>query len=64
MDNEGADQPVQPHRLISAFLSTSTQNTTVNSEIFLRVLFSRNFIYAKFRENKTLTNWRNHSLVY
>ena len=29
---------------------------TVNSEIFARVLFSRNFAYAKFRENKILTN--------
>ena len=27
---------------------------TVNSEIFARVLFSRNFAYAKFRENKIL----------
>ena len=26
---------------------------TVNFEIFARVLFSRNFAYAKFRENKT-----------
>ena len=25
---------------------------TINSEIFARVLFSRNFAYAKFRENK------------
>ena len=31
-------------------------NTTVNAEIFARVLFSRNVAYAKFRENKTLTN--------
>ena len=37
---------------------------TVNSEIFTRVLFSRNFEYAKFRENKILTKWRNHSFVY
>ena len=28
-------------------------DNTVNSEIFARVLFSRNFAYAKFRENKT-----------
>ena len=27
---------------------------TVNSETFTRALFSRNFAYAKFRENKTL----------
>ena len=27
---------------------------TENSEIFARVLFSRNFAYAKFRENKIL----------
>ena len=33
---------------------------TVNSEIFARILFSRNFAYAKFRENKTLVKWRNH----
>ena len=25
---------------------------TVNSEIFARILFSRNFAYAEFRENK------------
>ena len=25
---------------------------TVNPEIYARVLFSRNFAYAKFRENK------------
>ena len=37
---------------------------TVNSEIFARTLFSRNFAYAKFRENKTLAKWQNHSAVY
>ena len=37
---------------------------TINSEIFARVLFSRNFAYAKFRENKILEKWRNHSVVY
>ena len=36
---------------------------TVNSNIFKRVLFSRNFTYAKFRENKILAKWRNHSVV-
>ena len=29
---------------------------TVNPEIFARVLFSRNFAYAKFRENKPSRN--------
>ena len=29
---------------------------TVNSEIFARTLFSRNFAYAKFREKKTSRN--------
>ena len=38
--------------------------TTVDSESFARFLFSRNFTYAKFRENKILTKWRNHSVVY
>ena len=37
---------------------------TVNSEIFARVSFSRNFAYAKFRENKILAIWRNHPVVY
>ena len=37
---------------------------TVNSESFERVLFSRNFAYAKFRENKILAQWRNHSVFY
>ena len=30
-------------------------NVTVNLENFARILFSRNFSYAKFRENKILT---------
>ena len=30
---------------------------TVNSEIFARTLFSQNFSYAKFGENKTLGKW-------
>ena len=44
--------------------TTFVFNTTVNSEIFEMVLFLRNFAYAKFRKNKILTNWRNHSVVY
>ena len=39
-------------------------HTSVNSEIFARVLFSRNFAYAQFRENKVLAKWRNHSVNY
>ena len=31
--------------------------SNVNWEIFARVLFSRNFAYAKFHENKTLELW-------
>ena len=37
---------------------------TVNSEILARTFFSRNFAYAKFRENKTLVNRQTHSVVY
>ena len=37
---------------------------TVNSEIFARGLFSRNFAGAIFRENKTLEKWQNHPVVY
>ena len=29
---------------------------TLNFEISVRVIFLRNFAYAKFRENETLTN--------
>ena len=32
-------------------LKKKSKVATVNSEIFARVLFSRNFAYAKFREN-------------
>ena len=38
--------------------------STVNSEIFTRILFSRNFAHAKFRKNKTLAKWQNHIVVY
>ena len=38
---------------------------TVNSEVFPKVLFSRNFASdAKFRENETLPKWLNHSVIY
>ena len=30
---------------------------TVNSEIFVRFLYSRNFAYAKFPEYKTIPKW-------
>ena len=36
----------------------------VNLEIFVRTLFSRNFAYAKFREDKALAKWQNDSVVY
>ena len=42
----------------------SEVQNTVNSNIFVRVLFLRNFAYAKFRENKDLPKWRNHSVDY
>ena len=45
-------------------LQVIKQENTVNSKIFARVLFSRNFAYAKFCENKILAKWRNHSLSF
>ena len=36
---------------------------TESSEVFARVLFLRNFAYAKFRENKILAKWQN-SVIY
>ena len=51
------------------FLHTITDGTickgefTVNSEIFARVLFARKFANAKFRANKSITKWQNHSVV-
>ena len=35
------------------------ESYTVNLEIFARTLFSRNFAYAKFRENKIHAKWQN-----
>ena len=46
------------------FKFTKLGLNTVNSEVFGRCLFSRNFAYAKFHENKYLPKWRNHSVVY
>ena len=37
---------------------------TVNSEIFAMVLYSQNFVSAKFRENKILAKWLNYTVVY
>ena len=45
-------------------VSSLIKSFTVNLEIFERVLFSRNFPYAKFSENKTLEKWQNHSVIY
>ena len=42
----------------------SPEPPTVNSEIFARILFSRNFANAKFREIETLAKWQNQSVVY
>ena len=36
---------------------------TVNSEILASVLFSQNFTLGKFRENKILGQWQDHSVV-
>ena len=51
----------------------SGRQSTVNSEIFAKVLFSRNFAHAKFRENKipkkgakslrSLLIWVNHAQI-
>ena len=45
-------------------LTEKSKGITVNSKIFARTLFSRNFAYAKFRGNKTPANWQNYSVVY
>ena len=50
----------QMHNPVKAF--TSRQCTTVNLEIFA-VSFLRNFTNATFRENKTLAQRGNHSVV-
>ena len=50
--------------LIQEGLVSVTSVSTVISEIFVRVLFARNFAYAKFHENKTLAIWLDHSVIY
>ena len=37
-------------------LQAGSSHNTVDSQIFARVLFSRNFAYAKFREMKSSRN--------
>ena len=55
---------LQVHMDMEAQIYCETVQCTVNSEIFARVSFSRNFANAKFRENKILAKWRNHSVDY
>ena len=45
-------------------LVSATSVSTVNLEFFARVLFSQNFAYAMFCENKTLAIWLDHPVVY
>ena len=57
----------QAHEILVLNAEVSSQSSdkpvhTVNSEIFARTLFSRS-LCAKFRENKTLAKWQNHSVV-
>ena len=58
------------HTLLNQLLIEPSANhfhilqVLVNSEIFARVLFSRNLAYAKFREIKALAKWHNRSVVY
>ena len=42
------------------------ERTTVNSEIFLMVLFSRNFAYVRsfVKIKPSFTKWRNHAVDY
>ena len=37
---------------------------TVNLKNFTRILFTQNFAYAKFHENKILAKWQNHYAIY
>ena len=52
VDNQGADQPVHWHSLITTFV-------TVNSKIFASFIFAK---LRKFRENKNLVKCRNQSV--
>ena len=62
--NKNHVNPYKPYILIVAMMAYIL--FTVNSEIFARVLFSRNFGYTKFHENKILAKCRNHCrlLIY
>ena len=43
---------------------SNTVHIAENLDIFVRVLFSQNFAYAKFRENKILKKWPYHFVFY
>ena len=56
---------IVPHWYMYAHnLPYPNSGDTVNSKNFARVLFLRNFAGVKFRENKPLAKWQNHSVVY
>ena len=57
---------MKPVRFCKWSVGSKPEAKTLNSEIFVRILFAQNFAYAKFRENKTLAIWQNHCrlLIY
>ena len=70
MNSEYQTPPSRPSYIRALFQVSSAEidddcvaKFPVSSEIFARVLFSRNFAYAKFRENKILAKWQNHSVI-
>ena len=62
---DGYQKPLRFCVWITRFpvLSFCKYLVTVNPEFFARILFSRNFAYAKFRETKILAKWRNYSVI-
>ena len=52
---------IRPGKMSDCSNCLQRLSATVNLEIFVRVLFSRNFA---FHENDILVKWRNHSVIY
>ena len=58
-----SDMYTNKHNTVFHYL-LGTESITANSELFVSILFSRNFANAKFFRNETLPKWRSHYAIY
>ena len=64
LEDENLTLKLEVRKTVSFTVQFLYNTCTVDSEIFVRVLFLHNFVYAKFHENKTLAKLQKHPVIY